>query len=511
MKPINYGRPLALLLGALLFIAAHADVTIKSVDNYAGNSNVYTGSPNTTIKVIELDADKKPVRSWTGTTDGDGKLTIPAGHNLSLPYLRAENADPKSAEFVLPSSINANEPFLFTSTGTLQGEVVDIKTISGEVVATQKADNLGRVFLSAGLAAGAYILTTTHNEATKVGQVNVKGIKFDVADLKNSPSFNEDYNAIDFTKFGSLEGSFGNLNNLDLDDFVSTRTPLILAATPRQIVFSKPIDTGMNPGPHQLTVRDKATGQTATTNLLVFTANAKLTQARVASGTQTQLVISVEPKELIGQAHATIINGPVTFSNGEREMDLDVANGTATFPIQSQPGSTGSFNVDWWFKPGDHHNPPLKAHWWEPWKKSKWWLWEPKKPANGGGDTKAQPNGWKPIKVVGDDGKVVGEGMEKTEKDGDKTKTTRIVRKGDDTVEESVTVDEKTRTTDSTSTGRPNTEGVQEEVHEVKVEKKNDKGEWVVESHEKTTRKIKGDKIIDESHEWIVKPPKKKG
>ena len=107
MKPIHYGRPLALLLGALLFIAAHADVTIKSVDNYAGNSNVYTSSLNTTIKVIELDADKKPVRSWTGTTDGEGKLTIPAGHNLSLPYLRAENADPRSAEFADPSSVVA--------------------------------------------------------------------------------------------------------------------------------------------------------------------------------------------------------------------------------------------------------------------------------------------------------------------------------------------------------------------------------------------------------------------
>jgi hypothetical protein len=97
MKPGN--KSLAGLLVLTFLIAGLAsapspvqadDCVIKSVDNYAGYSNVYTNKKDTCVKITELDHNKNPVRSWTGRTDSSGKITIPAGHNLSKPYLRCE-------------------------------------------------------------------------------------------------------------------------------------------------------------------------------------------------------------------------------------------------------------------------------------------------------------------------------------------------------------------------------------------------------------------------------------
>jgi hypothetical protein len=330
------------------------------------------------------------------------------------------------------------------------------------------------------------MLTTTRHNTTKVGNIEVRGTNFEVADLKSPLSFNEAYNAIDFTKFGTLEGSFPNPTALDVDDFVSTRTNVeLLAGSPRQVVFSKPSETGMNPGPHQITLRDKSNGQTATANLLVYSANAKLTQTKVASGTQTQLVVTIEPKELIGQAHAQIVNGPVHFTNGSNAMDVDVANGTATFPIQSQPGSAGQFDLSWWFKPGDHHKQPLKTYWWEPWK-YKWWLWEPKKdPKNEpkGGDTKTLPPKWEPFVDKDEDGNVIREGETKTEvKDGTTVATkiyTEPTRKDGTRVtgKETITVKGDTRTTETTTT-EFHPSGKKTDTTKTKVEKKDEKGEW---------------------------------
>jgi ABC-type oligopeptide transport system substrate-binding subunit len=45
---------LALLLAACAHAAQARDVTIKSVDNYAGSSNVSTSQPNATVAMTEL-------------------------------------------------------------------------------------------------------------------------------------------------------------------------------------------------------------------------------------------------------------------------------------------------------------------------------------------------------------------------------------------------------------------------------------------------------------------------
>src|SRR5512134_712057 len=73
--------------------------------------------------------------------------------------------------FVIPSSVQANEPFTFASQGSVEGEVVDIKTVEGEVVTTKKTDRFGRVFLTGGLAAGSYVLSAAKSRSQSQFQV----------------------------------------------------------------------------------------------------------------------------------------------------------------------------------------------------------------------------------------------------------------------------------------------------------------------------------------------------
>ncbi len=535
MNQHSYHRLLKLLIGAVLVFSAFAanaqsgdPVTIKSVDNYGGNSNVTTNKPNATVTVTELDADKKPVRSWTGTTDGEGKITIPAGSNLSAPYLRARTADPKMAEFVLPTSVGQNEPFMFAATGVVEGEVVSVQTVEGEVVATKKADKHGRVFLATGLAAGSYLLSAGDGRSNRVGTIQVSPSNFgNSVDPVGPLSINLDSPAIDMSKFGTIEGNFPNLSSLDLDDFVSTRTVPILAATQRQIVFDRPANLGVKPGDMTLTVRDTATGQSATADVVFYSASAKLTNVKVPSGSQTHLVVTVLPKELEGDVSATILGGPVAFANGEGAMTLTTSGGQADFALQSQPGSAGKFDVSWSFNPTEllskFWDPfrkiweparrGLKTHVWDPLiKKLNELDWTPPKGGGGakkddppkkedppkvdekkpdpprkGGDTKALPPKWEPFQDKDDKGNVTREGMKKSEsKDGVDT-TIEIYAEGNTTVKKTVTVkgDVKTEVTEKSSKADSN--GKKTETTETVISEKID-GKWVEKSRKTVTK-----------------------
>ena len=520
---------LKFLLGALLLFSAWAasaqsgdPVTIKSVDNYAGNSNVYTDKPNATVTVIELDADKKPVRSWTGTTDSEGKITIPAGSNLSTLYLKARTADPKMAEFVLPTEIGQNMPFMFSATGVVEGEVISVKTVAGEVVATNKADKHGRVFLAAGLAAGSYLLTAGDGRSDRIGSVHIDPRKLAPNSNTIRPlSIDPDFSAIDITKFGTLDGNFPNLGSLELDDFITTRSPQIRAATPSQIVFDRPADLGVIPGERTLTVRDTQTGQSATTEVVFYSAEAQLTQVRVPSGAETHLLVTVLPKELEGNVSAMILGGPVSFTNGEGAMTIPTSGGQVDFRLQSKPGSAGKFNVSWMFTPSEWISKVwdpikkvwepfrrgLKSHVWDPLKKKLKELdWGPPKgdggakkedppkveekepePPRKGGDTKPLPPKWEPFKEVNDKGDVIREGMRKSEViDGVET-TTEVYTDGDTTAKKVITVkgDVKTEVTEKSS--RPDSNGKKVETTETVISKKIG-GKWVEKSRKTTTK-----------------------
>ncbi|MEX2242983.1 MAG: hypothetical protein WD716_03955 [Fimbriimonadaceae bacterium] len=475
MKQTVSDRIRPLLLTATLFLSlttaaqTTTSVEIKSVDNYAGNSNVTTNAPNATVTVTELDADKKPVRSWTGTTDAEGKITVPAGSNLSKPFLRATKADPKMAEFVLPPDLRINEPFMFAATGVVEGEVVSVQTVEGEVVATKKADKFGRVFLAAGLASGSYLITSTRHNATKVGTVNVSKVKFDVADVKGLLSLDNDTGAIDFTKWGVIDGNFPNPDLLELDDFESRRSLNVLAASTRTLLFDKPADLGIKPGTYTVTVEDTASHTRKSCSLVMYDARASLTQVKVLSGSETHLVVSIEPKTLAGTVEAQILGGPVAFSNGGNTMTMAVENGTADFRMQSNPGSTGQFQVSWQFKP-DKASP---------------------------NKTVALPgDGW--VRFVDEDGrkgrkKIVaqGEGFRQEAKvyDDDGSSVLITDRTGDK---------RKTKVTDTTTIK----DGERVQVVETMEYEKDDKGDWKPKSGKRETKKIVGDKETVKTETW---------
>jgi hypothetical protein len=548
MKQRSYNGFHKLLIGAVLLFSAFAanaqsgdPVTIKSVDNYAGNSNVYTDKPNTTITVTELDADKKPVRSWTGTTDGDGKITIPAGSNLSAPYLKARTADPKMAEFILPSAVLDKEPFMFSATGVVEGVVVDIKTVEGEVVATKKADKYGRVFLAAGLAAGSYLVSASNGRDTKLCNIKVAIPVYDPkTSLTRSITLDTELSAIDMTKFGRIEGEFANPGSLYLDDFISTRTvPIVRAASTTELVFDRPADLGIEPGEQTVTVGDSSTGERKSLSLVMYSAKASLTNVKVLSGTETHMVVTVLPKELEGEVEAHILSGPVSFSNGESSTTLSVTDGQADFRLQSQPGSTGKFDVSWTFSPMELVSKvwdPIKKAW-EPFRKGlKTEVWDPLKkklkeylgtpptggagaggakkedppvvkedekkpdpPKGGGGDTKATDDHWTRFKDK--DGRT---GRMEDKDDGKGYR--RVVNIYDDTGSTITT----TRTGDTrktvTTTSTTKASAPRTEVEEFVDYKKDDKGEWVAEKGEKKTWEFDGkDKKLIKTEKWDKK------
>lgn len=358
----------ALLTAALVGTQSGTPVEIKSVDNYAGNSNVYTNAPNTTITVVELDADKKPVRSWTGTTDSDGKITIPAGHVLSKEYLRASKAS-TMAEFVTPSALEANTPFTFAATGTVEGTVVQVHTVEGEVIAAKRADEHGRVFLPLGLAAGTYVLSAASGGGSNIGNLTVNKpkprpdyIPQDTFSLSGVPS------STNIAEKITLTGQGINPDATNLKAWIDTpkagdgfNQVTVLAASPNEVILDAPAKSAAEAGPMQLLVQDMETGETAATNPFVgYTASAKLTQRTVMSGAQTELVVNVQPADPNATAHARIVAGPVSFENGASEMSLPTSNGLATFPIRSHTGQTGEIKITWYVVPGESL-PPLVA------------------------------------------------------------------------------------------------------------------------------------------------------
>jgi hypothetical protein len=315
--------------------------------------------------------------------------------------------------------------------------------------------------------------------------------------------------ALDLTKFGRIEGSFPNPGSLDLDDFVSTRTS-ILAASPRQIVTTRPADDGVKPGSHALTIKDTKTGQTATTDVVYYLAEAKLSQVRVPSGSQTHLVVTVSPKELVGDVDATILSGPVSFPDGKNEMTLECSGGTAQFPLVSSPGSAGKFDVSWQFTPKKY-----KSHFWEPKKNEyKSHLWTPPKedppkqddPPKRGGDTKPLAPDWEPF----DEGGRKGRRLVKF--DGDTRTETKFYDDGGTELKKTTEKgDTKTEVTDTTKDVVKGT-GTRTEVHEESTYKKDDKGEWVQVGGTKTTKTYKDGKLVetkdqtyDEKKGWTPK------
>ena len=358
--------PSTIFVAALLLLlvmsgrAAVADeIQIKDVDNYAGNSNVYTDKPNTSVTISELGYNGDVVNSWTGTTDAKGKITIPAGHNLSKPYLRARYASGNQSGtiegIVVPDSLSAGQPFSF-SVPQSAGTAVNVQTITGEVVQHATTDRYGRVFLSAGLSAGAYLISpASGGPRAPIGEIVVgqrakdalqrpwehPGQPMQIHDAPQLMKCSERF---------SLAGQGFSPNYADMQVSLSgagqTSVAPVLAATEDQLKLAP--GSQAQPGLATLTVTNKATGEgTDPTQVLLYDLQARMDRRTLNSGRdQTQLVVTVRPENLPLQVQAKVISGPVDFGEGRKEAATMTNNGLAIFPVHAERGS-GPFQLDW--------------------------------------------------------------------------------------------------------------------------------------------------------------------
>lgn len=331
---------LALLLAAALSLAA--DIKILKVDNRDGTAKVTTDAKNATIVVTAVREDGKGVASWTVTTDASGRASVPSGFNLRLGSLKARTAASMPA-LVAPSQIIEGEVVMVAITGSVSGEVVELKTESGEVVAQARTDKLGRIVLPA-LAAGVFSLVQQGGNTHSL-RVGPRPQGAFVQPSGNLPR------AIGSPLSVPLSAPLTDPTHctVKLEGPVETATP-VLASSSHEAIAAPPQNAGATPGSYRLQVLDADGVVVSASSQTLFEATSQLRQTRIASGTATQLVVTVEPP-IAGSVTATVIEGPVRFSNGGQTMSAAVQGGKATFPVVSQPGSAGKFQLAWDFAP----------------------------------------------------------------------------------------------------------------------------------------------------------------
>ena len=249
LKTLRKAITLCVLLALPVALLAD-ECRIRRVDNYAGNSNVYTNKKNACVKITELDHNKKPVRSWTGTTNDKGKITIPAGSNLSKEYLKAEvvGCVPAGSRVVMTGVVTAEQPATATVVGptgaVLAGVVV---SVNGEEKVT---DAKGRfpIFVGPSVATVAAFLPALLDRqtsyATVVPPVERSSDNAPVVDHAPSNPTLGSQTVITGSGFG---GSADDIT-VTFDD-----TPVdILASSATEIILAVPAD--MPVGPRDLTV-----------------------------------------------------------------------------------------------------------------------------------------------------------------------------------------------------------------------------------------------------------------
>jgi hypothetical protein len=395
-KPTIHQRTLrALLLVALLATALPATgnatlagvVTITGVDNYGGSSNVTTDRPNTTVKITQLDADKKPVRSWTGTTDANGRITIAAGSNLSQEYLRAEEVkgdreaedfeDPSgSRELVAPTVLVQGQAFTFAAMGTVNGEVIRVETVDGVVVAEREPDRYDRVFLARGLDAGSYLVRAQRPDrdggtivlpqrlvvsAPTQPQPVVPADGSPLRPWQPTPALEDtervglelmELQLMDSARYlrsgerATLEGRGFGADASALAVTVGGADVPALAATDAELVLA-PIE-GIEAGVHDLRVRNEATGlETKAAPVLVYDLEVKLRDNTIRAGGDTVLDVRFKPERYDAKFRADVVSGPVDLGRGRTSKEIETRAGKGELTVHAAPGSRGPFQLAW--------------------------------------------------------------------------------------------------------------------------------------------------------------------
>ncbi len=281
-------------------------------------------------------------------------VTAIAAQSVAAPFAWAPSAPEQASQatltgFVVPSEVRAEEPFTFAATGVEEGEVLSIQTETGEVVAKKKPDNVGRVALTAGLAAGLYFLT---REGGKSGQpkpkcpIDVKPQPEGGTPVTDTLEITRPSNYYSLSNGVKLSGNGISPNAADMVLKAGNTEVPVLASTAREMQTG-PI-SNLKPGYYDLDVQNSKTGQSQNLGKAgIYDLKSRLTRTRVANSEVTELELTMEPKNIWAKVLARILSGPVHFPGGKKETEIEVKEGKGKAPILADPAGTGKFTVGW--------------------------------------------------------------------------------------------------------------------------------------------------------------------
>jgi hypothetical protein len=255
---------------------------------------------------------------------------------------------------VLPDNVHDRQPFSFAAPQAAEGTVVSVSSLDGVVVDSHRADKYGRVFLSAGLTAGRYLISRSGagSDKDEIGKIEIRPRPSDAVDrLWEHPGQQVQIDhPPQSVRVGDplwLSGHGFSPNGADMQANLfaagQTHTANVLAATEDQIKLA-PI-TEIKPGPAELKITNLATHQSAPSEPLFFyDLQAHLQQNKLKKGQQTTMVLEALPANTKMQVHASI-SGQATFTGGRTEMDAVIEHGRLTVPVEADRGA-GNFHID---------------------------------------------------------------------------------------------------------------------------------------------------------------------
>ncbi len=285
-------------------------------------------------------------------------LLVICGQYAAMPFAIAADASSQGAQgsvsgFVVPSEVKEKEAFTVAATNVLEGEVIAVQTVEGEVVARKKPDQLGRIFLAAGLASGLYLLTREGGGGGGGGQPKPVPCPIEIKPNPNPGNIpSGPLNFAEPPKFSnlkdglSLKGS-GINPNAALNSLSSGSTGLpVLAATASEMKTG-PLPN-FEPGSYDLKAKNLETGQEAAADGLVFyDCQSKLTRTKVGNNELTQIEFALRPDYVEAQALVEVTAGPVHLGGGETSKHVVLRAPVTMVPVLANPTGSGTFNVAW--------------------------------------------------------------------------------------------------------------------------------------------------------------------
>jgi len=253
---------------------------------------------------------------------------------------------------VVPDNIHDRQPFSF-AVPQITGEVVNVQTVEGVVVQQASTDKYGRIFLAAGLPAGAYLVSGSGHDQP-LGKIEIRQRAGDA--LQHTPQSLQLQNPPEALKVSdgfTLNGTGLNSDyrkvKVRLTGSGQTEEPTILAATEDQLKLA-PVQQ-LQPGAAQLRVTNQDTGEsTDATRVLLYDIQGRLERRTLKSGDQSELVVTVIPDDLPLTVKTNVVSGPVDFGGGRKQVEGVTNHGQAIFPVRAEHGS-GPFQLTWELAP----------------------------------------------------------------------------------------------------------------------------------------------------------------